>query len=160
MESPWWTLSNVLLGSLSNDDGDVFENGKKATGLDRQNNNFARASRFFVHFFAVIARLRRENAYFHVLWRTRTQHNDFLFIFLTFDKSVRIQPQKKWPIFDERQKSHRLRSVKKQLCTCITLFCTFLCRHCTATTWKCLISRFVEDVNTTQRLSFYFPDLR
>ena len=31
-------------------------------GLDQQNNNFARASRFFVHFFATIARLRRENA--------------------------------------------------------------------------------------------------
>ena len=27
-----------------------------------QNNNFARASRFFVHFFTVLARLRRENA--------------------------------------------------------------------------------------------------
>ena len=24
----------------------------------------------------------------------------------------------------------------------ITLFCTFLCRHYTTTTWKCLISRF------------------
>ena len=35
-----------LLGSLSNDDGDVIENGKKAKGLDWQNNNFARASRF------------------------------------------------------------------------------------------------------------------
>ena len=33
-------------------------------------NNFARALRFFVHFFAVTARLRRENAEFHVLWRT------------------------------------------------------------------------------------------
>ena len=32
------------------------KNGKK------QNNNFARASRIFVHFFAVGARLRRENA--------------------------------------------------------------------------------------------------
>ena len=29
--------------------------------FSRQNNNFARASRFFVHFVAVIARLRREN---------------------------------------------------------------------------------------------------
>ena len=46
--------------SLSNDDVDVNENGKKAIGLDWQNNNFARASRFFVHFFAVSARLRRE----------------------------------------------------------------------------------------------------
>ena len=51
-----------MLGSLSNDDGDVNENGKKAIGLDKQNNNFARASRFFVHFFAVSERLRRETA--------------------------------------------------------------------------------------------------
>ena len=29
-----------------------------------------------------------------------------------------------------------------------TLFCTFLYRPCTATTWKCLIVSFVEDVNT------------
>ena len=52
------------IGSLSNDDGDSDgnENGKKAIGLDWQNNNFARASRFSVHFFAVAARLHRENA--------------------------------------------------------------------------------------------------
>ena len=49
-------------GSLSNDDGDVNENSKKAIGLDWQNNKFARASRFFVLFFAVVARLRRETA--------------------------------------------------------------------------------------------------
>ena len=48
--------------SLSNDDGDGNENGKKAIGLDWQNNNFACASRFFVHFFAVVARLQRESA--------------------------------------------------------------------------------------------------
>ena len=47
------------IGSLSNDDGDVNENGNKAIGLDWQNNNFARATRFFVHFFAVTERLRR-----------------------------------------------------------------------------------------------------
>ena len=52
--------ANSSTGSLSNDDGDVNENGIKAMGLDEQNNNFARASRFFVHFFAVSARLRRE----------------------------------------------------------------------------------------------------
>jgi len=33
-------------GSLSNDDGDGNEDGKKAIGLDWQNNNFERASRF------------------------------------------------------------------------------------------------------------------
>ena len=44
----------------SNDDGDGNENGKKAIGLDWQNKTFARASRFFVHFLAVAARLQRE----------------------------------------------------------------------------------------------------
>ena len=59
----------------------------------------------------------------------------------------------------ERQKSSRFRLAKQQLCTCITLFCTILCRHCTTTTWKCLISRFLEDVNTRQRISFSFSEL-
>ena len=43
-------------------------NSKKTIGLDVQkknnnnnNNNFARASSFFVHFLAVVARLRHEN---------------------------------------------------------------------------------------------------
>ena len=31
----------------------------------------------------------------------------------------------------ERQKSNRFRLTKQQLYVCITLFCTFLCRHCT-----------------------------
>ena len=35
---------------------------QKAKGLDWQNNNFARASRFFVHFFAVTVRLQRESS--------------------------------------------------------------------------------------------------
>ena len=52
------------------DDGDGNGNVKKKTiGYDLQNNNFTSASRFSVHFFAVTARLRRENAEFHVLWR-------------------------------------------------------------------------------------------
>ena len=49
-----------ILGSLGNNDGDGNESGKKGMGLDWQNNNFARASRFFVHSFAVMARLRPE----------------------------------------------------------------------------------------------------
>ena len=56
-------LSRYSLGSLNNDANKVNENGKKAVGLVWQINNFARASRFFAHFFAVIARLPpRENA--------------------------------------------------------------------------------------------------
>ena len=38
--------------------------------FNKQNNNLARAARFFVHFFAVFAGLRRENAKFRVLFRT------------------------------------------------------------------------------------------
>ena len=57
----------------------------------------------------------------------------------------------------ERQKGNWFRLAKQQLCTCIMLFCTFLCRRCTTTTWKWLISRFSEDMNTRQRLSTSFP---
>ena len=71
-----------IIGSWTNDDGDINENGKKAISVDWQNNSSARASHFFS---------------------------------------------------------------------------TFLCHHCTTTMWKCLIfSRFMEDVNTTQWLSFSF----
>ena len=36
------TINSCLtIGSLSNDDGDGNENGKKELGLDWQNNNFA-----------------------------------------------------------------------------------------------------------------------
>ena len=44
--------------------------------------------------------------------------------------------------------------------TCITYFCTFLCRRCTPTTWNLPISRFVEEVNTTQQFSFSVPELK
>ena len=53
-------LNTDTIGSLSNDDGN--ENGKKARNSEKQNNKFARASRSFVHFFAVAAWLQRESA--------------------------------------------------------------------------------------------------
>ena len=46
------------LGNLSYCNSDSDENGKKATGLDKQNNDFARVSRFFVHFISVTVRFR------------------------------------------------------------------------------------------------------
>ena len=61
----------------------------------------------------------------------------------------------------ERQKSNWFRLAKQQLCTCVMLFCTFLCRQCTITTRNCLISRFSEDVNTVntrRRLFISFPE--
>ena len=50
-----------MLGTTRSNDADGNENVKKER-FNRQNNNFARASDFFVHFFSVFARLRRENA--------------------------------------------------------------------------------------------------
>ena len=69
------------IGSSCNDDGDGDgnENGKKALGLDKQNNNFARASRFFVHLIAVFAGLQRETAYCNF------KDNNFLSLFPNFD---------------------------------------------------------------------------
>ena len=64
--------------------------------------------------------------------------SSLLVIIRKFTQRRRRRPRK-------RQKSNRFRQAKQQLCTCITLFCTFLCRRCTTTSWNCLISRFVED---------------
>ena len=59
---PWYqNFWIATIGSFSNDDGDGNENGKKVIDLYWQN-NFARASRFFVHFLAVVTRLRRETS--------------------------------------------------------------------------------------------------
>ena len=57
-------------------------------------------------------------------------------------------------------KSNRFRLAKQQFCTCIPLFCTFLCHRCTPKAWNFLFSRFVEDVSTKQQFSFPFPELR
>ena len=48
-----WAFGNLSYGNSDSD-----ENGKKATGLDKQNNDFARVSRFFVHFISVTVRFR------------------------------------------------------------------------------------------------------
>ena len=53
------------LGTLRCCDGDDNENIQKSNQLNKQNNNSARAARFFVHFFTVTARRKisqRENA--------------------------------------------------------------------------------------------------
>ena len=56
------TIAVNIIRSLGNDDGDGNKNGQKAIGLLRtENNNFARASLFFVHFFVVAVRLQRES---------------------------------------------------------------------------------------------------
>ena len=76
----------VPIGSLSNDDNDGNENGK----------NFARASRFSVHFVAVVALLQSESAYFQIFSRTGTQNNKFLFLFLNFETILKNSTPKKF----------------------------------------------------------------
>ena len=68
---------------------------QKGNRLDQQNNNYARASRFFVHFLAVVARLQR----FHVLSRTGTEDKNFLL--LNFDTGLQDSTPKNLPTFDE-----------------------------------------------------------
>ena len=46
---------------------------------------------------------------------------------------------------------YHLDKQNNNFCTCITLFCTFLCRFCATTTWKYLISCFMENVNRQWR---------
>ena len=54
-------LKLQILGTLRSNDGVGNENVKKAKGSINKNYNFLHASRFFVHFFTITARLRREN---------------------------------------------------------------------------------------------------
>ena len=56
--------------------------------------------------------------------------------------------------------SNRIRLAKQQLCTCITLFCTLLCRSCTTTTWNDQILSFFDDGNgkaINSTISFWNP---
>ena len=55
--------------------------GKKSNWFNKQNNNFARAPHFFVHFFPVFARLRRENALFRVYGGRKQAMTKFYFSF-------------------------------------------------------------------------------
>ena len=58
----------------------------------------------------------------------------------------------------ERPKSNQFILAELQLCICITLFCTFLSRHCKSATWNLLISlaSFMELVSTAQNFLFLF----
>ena len=60
----------------------------------------------------------------------------------------------------EGQKSNRLNKEKNtELCRCIVLFCTFFCLPCSTRTGKCLISRFMEDVNKRRLIFLLFLTL-
>ena len=58
---------------------------QESNRFNNQNNNFAPASRFFVHVFAFAARLRRENAWFHALQRKYIRDDKISSLFLNLD---------------------------------------------------------------------------
>ena len=70
-------------GTLRLDDAKALRTSKTTKGGSRQNNNFAHESHYFVHFFAVFARLRREIALFYFLGPGR--RNFILFLKLEYD---------------------------------------------------------------------------
>ena len=98
---------NISVGSLSNDpgdsDGNGNENGRKAflIGIDWQNNNFTRASRF------LYISLPSLHAYDVKLPTFKycggREHKTTIFIFFSWTsiQSFRIQPQKKSLLFAE-----------------------------------------------------------
>ena len=70
------------IGSSSNDDGNGNKNGRKAIGLDWQNNNFARASHLFAHFLAFVAQLRHEFLISSALFMEVGEHKKRIFFLL------------------------------------------------------------------------------
>ena len=63
---------------------------RQKNGFNKQNNNFACAIHFFVHFFAVKnARLQRQNALFHVLWRIQKSDDDIFLLFMNMNMVYR-----------------------------------------------------------------------
>ena len=68
---------------------------------------------FFVHFFAVVARLRTTWKWLiSRLWRTSTQENDFLFLSLNWIQSFRIQLRKISPTIDGPVEQDRINPTK------------------------------------------------
>ena len=57
-------LREMVIGELKERRRRRQPGRQKSNRFIAQNNDFARASRFFVHFFTVLARLRRENREF------------------------------------------------------------------------------------------------
>ena len=90
-----------LIGSLSNDDGDGNENGKKAIGLDKQNNNFARAARFLYISLPSLHDYNVKVPNFRFCRGREHKTTTFVFFSWTLRQSFRIQLQNILPSFDE-----------------------------------------------------------
>ena len=77
------TLTKLTtIGTLRCDDSNGNETVKKNNRFNEQNKNSARASRFFVHFSAITARIQRENALLHTFMEdVNKQRRNFLALY-------------------------------------------------------------------------------
>ena len=100
--APWDSVGDVIssfIEELTQRRRQRQRGREKSNRFRLAKQQFYKCITLFVHFFAVAARLQRENAYFHVLSRTWTEDNNFLFLFLIFHtESFRIQLPKIWRI--------------------------------------------------------------
>ena len=151
-----------IIRSLSNDDCDGNENG----------NIFARASRFFVHYLILYCCTTRTwrfliSRFTHVDARQkfffpckRTQHCKMVHVsYVRLHTLLRVVwglLRKVWNWSNFWANFCSL-ITDTHACTCITLFGTFPFRHRTTMTRKCLISRFMENVNKGRRIFLSGP---
>ena len=87
-----------IFGTLRSNDSDGNENVKKSKGSISNDNNFARASRFFVHFFPEYHVKMPNFAFYGGKKQTTT---NFYFSFSTWRYSSGIQSQGGSPTFDK-----------------------------------------------------------
>ena len=116
--------------SLSNYDGDVNENGKKSVDLDKQNNNFAGASRFFVRFSAVVARLQCETFQLNLTFSRergpKTALSLYIYIYNFNGQSLKL-PDECGPTIWDHTKQH-CRNKRSMIISYIYI-CIFLNLH-------------------------------
>ena len=100
--APWDSVGDVISSfSLRNNDGDGNEDEEKAIGLDWQNNNFTRASRFLYISLPWLHDYNVKVPIFTFCREREHKKTTFFFFSWTFIRSFRFQLQKNLPTFDE-----------------------------------------------------------
>ena len=99
------SCENTLSGSLSNDDGDVTENGKKSIGFDKEKKpSSARASRFNLLYISSPSVHNYDMKMFSFTFCGGHEHKTTTKTFFYFSWTLelfRIQLQEKFQTFDE-----------------------------------------------------------
>ena len=126
----------LILGfeGLSNKDGDVNEKGKKPIGLDCQDNWLT---------------LHVQHAFLHIYLPSLHGYNVKVLNFTFCGGREHLLGTLRSDDGDGNGNATKAIGLisKTTILHVHHAFCTFLCRHCTVTTWKCLTSRCTEEVH-------------